>query len=292
MTKELSPSLALTKKRENKQIKKSSSNCTNVKSKSGKTVCCQKHPELDRLVTLKSTNTYMLVLAHDESSAVIASEFSSCRKQWMKLVMIPSTPFFESIIFKEILPNLMSKLLEYDYVIIGTYKGLKYKGQTLSTMFSLLQYAKTYQYDVIPFFRSRYSSMKRAVFHHRRSYRNAWDALLTEMNYSLHDIRTYDDIKAFHCNSYIIRPAVLLKLTEFMSRAIQVVLNNNKVKSLMSANSFYAGNQSVAQKIFGTDYYQLYPFIFERLPVFYLYSSHVSICHYETGPCGTNFDLL
>ena len=41
-------------------------------------------------------------------------------------------------------------------------------------------------------------------------------------------------------------------------------------------------------RIFGTKYYQLFPFIFERLPSFFIYVNNYKICSSNTGPCKYN----
>eukprot|EP00981_Chlorochromonas_danica_P010851 scaffold3475_cov173-Ochromonas_danica.AAC.6 len=72
-------------------------------------------------------------------------------------------------------------------------------------------------------------------------------------------------------------------------RAIKVSREVEEVRLALSHDSKYKeGEVSVARKIFGTDYYQLHPFIFERLPAFFFYSTGLKICQETTGPCKYN----
>jgi hypothetical protein len=75
-----------------------------------------------------------------------------------------------------------------------------------------------------------------------------------------------------------------------MKKAIFIAENNIEIKNLLSKNSFYKeGSKEVSLKIFGTEYYQLFPFVFERLPSFFLHSLlNVSICQFNYGPCKYN----
>ncbi len=58
-----------------------------------------------------------------------------------------------------------------------------------------------------------------------------------------------------------------------MVQAMETVLNDKALNILYQENSGYAGGtREIAQRVFGTDYYQLHPFVFERLaPAIYGY---------------------
>jgi hypothetical protein len=74
-----------------------------------------------------------------------------------------------------------------------------------------------------------------------------------------------------------------------MNRAIDIAVSNEEIKNLLEKDANYKeGSSDVSMRIFGTPYYQLHPFIFERLPSFYLHSINANICHNKTGPCKYN----
>ena len=80
--------------------------------------------------------------------------------------------------------------------------------------------------------------------------------------------------RPFYRNSYMCKPAVLLKMISYMTSAMDIAETNSAVKALISQDSGYTmfkGQEGlqVAQRIFGKDYYEYHPFIFERLPTFF-----------------------
>lgn len=102
-------------------------------------------------------------------------------------------------------------------------------------------------------------------------------------------IKQWDEMKPFYRNIYIARPVVLQSLLTFMGRAIAIAETNEQVRSLLQKDSSYKeGKKEVAIAVFGTPYYQLYPFIFERLPAFFLHAEGYRICHDKSGPCQYN----
>lgn len=69
-----------------------------------------------------------------------------------------------------------------------------------------------------------------------------------------------------------------------MNNAMQLSILDDEMRSAMNQNIRYnAGNVTVGREIFHTKkgYYKHYPFIFERLPVFFCYSERFSIFFYD-----------
>jgi hypothetical protein len=132
--------------------------------------------------------------------------------------------------------------------------------------------------------------MEWAMYYHKNGFKEAWDYLLTAMNYTRQEIRSYDKIRTIYCNIFIIRPHILKQLTALMNTAIHIAETNSIVQSYLQQDSVYNwGTEGVALKVFGTKYYQLYPFIFERLPSFFLHSIKAKICFTDSqGPCKYN----
>ena len=44
------------------------------------------------------------------------------QESWVRAVRISSTVFFESIVYREVFPRLLSEWTQMDFVITGTYK--------------------------------------------------------------------------------------------------------------------------------------------------------------------------
>jgi len=87
-------------------------------------------------------------------------------------------------------------------------------------------------------------------------------------------------------NSIIIKPFALKKLMIFMNDAMQFSILDDQVQSAINQNVRYTGNTTVAREIFHTrkGYYKYYPFIFERLPVFFCYSERFPIYFLDSDP--------
>lgn len=153
----------------------------------------------------------------------------------------------------------------------------------------MLKVAKEGNWDIVPFLRSGSGNMGFSTYFHKVTFKEAWDGLLQALGYSNDIIRKYDEHKPFFRNVYVVRPSVLEGLVDFMIKAINMAQTDAKIIGLLSKDSHYKeGSEEVATRIFGTKYYQLYPFIFERLPSFYLHALGAKICHDTNGPCQYN----
>ena len=241
----------------------------------------------------------MYLVAHDDKTLGIAKEISTCHLRasppWLHIKLIPSTPFFESILYTEVLQAEASAWRGLDFVITGTYKTVSGRVprwehvQTFDEITRLLRVAKQGNWDVVPFLRSGSGMMSNCLYWHKKGYKLAWDALLGAMNYSYPTIRKHYEMKPFFRNVYIIKTALLPGLVAFMQTAMRIARDNTQVKELLSRDSNYKeGSAEVAKRIFGTPYYQLHPFLFERLPSFYLEVSGATICHADKGECFYN----
>jgi len=262
---------------------------SSTSSGSGSDSDCIRHDELDRLVATDDFKSIMYVVVHNNHSHQIAMKFASCRSSWMRIAYIRSTVYFESILYKDVLLPNLTELQNYKYVITGTYKSMDSKGQTLDEIYRLLKVMKYGNYDIVPFLRSGAKNMEFSTYFHKKEFRTTWDTLLKSLGYSVSQIRAQDDMKGFFRNIFIVRPDLLSKLVSFMNRAMDLGFNDPDVKMQLERNAHYReGSAEVAQRIFGTSYYQLHPFVFERLPSFFLHDMGVNICHNDTGPCKYN----
>lgn len=123
-----------------------------------------------------------------------------------------------------------------------------------------------------------------AVDAHGSNFTVIWTMLLSRFNYTHHHIRKYSNTRPFVRNSLLIKPFALKKLMTFMNNAMQLSILDDEMRSAMNQNIRYnAGNVTVGREIFHTKkgYYKHYPFIFERLPVFFCYSERFSIFFYD-----------
>jgi hypothetical protein len=205
----------------------------------------------------------------------------------------PASPFLaalnESNAARTVSPDL-------DYVITATYKTvskhLHYNGfsQSMEMIYGHLKIARHFNFDVVPFLRSGSEFRTFVHYWHGDAYLQAWDALLTAMGYSERQIRSFDRTKVgFYRNIFIMKRAVFLRVSDLMQRAMAIATSDDHVHGLLRANAKYKeGQEDVARRIFGTSYYQLHPFIFERLPNFFVFIERFSLCMGDDGPCRFN----
>ena len=138
--------------------------------------------------------------------------------QWVHILLIPSTVFFESIAY-DLLLQRAEQWRSHGFVILATYKTMAQKGQTLTEIKRMLAVAASGgagggegagipaaapppatappallpatvpAWDVVPFLRSGSGMMSNCLYWHKKAYKVAWDGLLGGMNYSYPEVR-------------------------------------------------------------------------------------------------------
>ena len=273
------------------------------------TTACEVDQELEQLVKTNGSRSMMFVIYHNDSTGYaeqVAKTFARCKESWIKPVKIRElTPFFETLMYREFLPEYESEWKDLDYVIIGTYKtvlgiqihpGIHFT-LTLAEIKEKLLLARDYtglnkgrKAEIIPFLRGKSLLMPMTLYFHGEDFLIAWNGILEALGYSMKDINYFTAINPFYRNVYIIKPQLLQKLVAFMQKAMKVAETDPKVKSLLEKDAKYVGGkEEVARRVFNASYYHLHPFVFERLPSFYLRSISAMVCHTKSGPCASNY---
>ena len=99
--------------------------------------------------------------------------------------------------------------------------------------------------------------------------------LLRRLNFNEFDIMTLDGVDAIFSNYWLARPKLLLEFIDFMGNAIGMMQFNEQMRLLVSADTKYReGKTDVARAVWGTPYYQLHPFICERLATAFFWSKN------------------
>lgn len=97
--------------------------------------------------------------------------------------------------------------------------------------------------------------------------------LLRRLNFDESDIAAIDGADAIFSNYWIAMPQLMLGFIHFLSDAIRILEQNEDMRFLISADSKYRdGHTYVSRAVWGTPYYQLHPFICERLATAYFWS--------------------
>jgi hypothetical protein len=250
--------------------------------------------QLDRFVTskvkeeIKMPSFLIYVICHNEHSLAIAGKTVQ-NISWAKPVLIRSTKYFESIVYMDMFPFHYNEWKDLDYVGSISYKiaaATQFGFEQLSTLIAVGHAAG---YDVIPFVRSNHNLIKTAVVSHPQTFAPAWYALLEALEFSDTVASNHSaNLKAFYRNAFVCRPAEMLLLSTSMSTAIMKVNMNSALSHLFEQDSHYKGEKSVSLRIFGKTYYELHPFVFERLPVFFFNMMQARVC-LDTVVCPVNY---
>ena len=120
---------------------------------------CDKDIELDQLVQTNGTRSIMYLLCHDDKSEHIANKFAYCKENWVKVIKLNASIFFETVIYKDIYPKYSKDWDNIDYIISATYKtihtiqlhkGIYYR-QDENEIKKMLKVTSNGNYDHTPF---------------------------------------------------------------------------------------------------------------------------------------------
>jgi hypothetical protein len=257
--------------------------------------------ELQKMVQTEGTKSIMYIMYHNDSTRIpekAAFNFAMGSENWIKPAFIHKSCFFESLVYSKFLSTHELEWKRMDYVILGTYK-ISLTLENLSTVKRNLMIAANHTglpsgkpIDVIPFVRGSQLLLPHARDWHGDNFRPTWFSLLSKMNYTTQDIEKYSNVRPFFRNVFVIKPLILKKLMTFMQQAILIAKNDREIKLRLKSDAHYTNAvQKVALDNFNTTYYQLHPFIFERLPSFFLRSIEANVCQHEGWkgePCPAN----
>jgi len=119
--------------------------------------------------------------------------------------------------------------------------------------------------------------MDQAINGHTEQFRSVWYDTLSQLGYK-NNVDSIDRKEVFLRNSYIATPKALEGLITFMNRSIATVSQSTHLQLLLSQDANYReAKKIVAESVFHSNFYQFYPFVFERLPVFYFYYYNLSV---------------
>ena len=91
----------------------------------------------------------LYIIAHNSFSQEIAEKWSSCMP-FAKIIRIPTTVFFESIVYQRLLYSLRDEWKHLDLVGLATYKSIKFS--PLEKLKAYIELAYYKPYDVVPLY--------------------------------------------------------------------------------------------------------------------------------------------
>jgi hypothetical protein len=100
--------------------------------------------------------------------------------------------------------------------------------------------------------------------------------LLRRLNFTEVEIAAVDNTDPVFCNYWLAKPYLMLNFIDFVGMAISMLQQDEFLRLLVSADSKYReGSAAVARAVWGSPYYQLHPFICERLAAAYFSSKNI-----------------
>ena len=217
------------------------------------------------------------VIAHNDFSVAVARKWSECMP-FVEILRIDTSPFFETFAYSTVLKDkeMQKEWSAYDFVGLATYKSLKFL--PIEKLKAYLQLAHYGPFDFIPLYSTGENLLPQAIAGHTKDFKVVWDATLAAQGFREEQIRSADQIEVFLRNTFITTPYWMGELVSFMDASVYTAQHNDTLRRLLRSHSHYREAKiDVAHAVFQQDYYYWHPFIFERLPAFFVHIRNVSI---------------
>ena len=125
--------------------------------------------------------------------------------------------------------------------------------------------------------------LRQARMTHGVQFIEVWHELLRRLGFGVAKIKESDELEMFFSNYWVAKPAVMMRFIDFIGRAVRLVERDAKLKIMLQADARYLeGSSYIARRVFKTTFYQLHPFIFERLAVVFFWSEHRCVVIFKT----------
>ena len=219
-------------------------------------------------------NIKIYILCYNHKTEEIANQ-SFGSYEWAKVINIKSTKILENIMYEEWLLNNIDDWKNCDYVGTLSWKSLqKIKLPDIDQLKKDLILTNP---DFFAFLVGKQSLIKRTNLYHPL-FGMIWTKLLKNMGYDEKFILS-EKIIPFYSNYWICKSEIMLKYITFFNKCKKILDNDEELIRLMNMNSLYKGNldHSDCLKIFDKPYYTYHPFIFERLPCFFVFINNLKI---------------
>jgi hypothetical protein len=257
---------------------------------------CPSDPDLERLVKTPGTKTLLYIVTYNNASQFVATQYAACRQSWVKVIRIPLTKYYESAVYFYLNAH-KSEWRKYQYVTLATYKSLtpsllhpSLPPQTFDNIKQMLEFAVNDIADVYPFVRGGQRLLNSSVSYHGEDFSNAWFSIMKELNIEDNDLTKCNDMYPFYRNLFMVKPHYLERLVHSMIKIFKAISENKRLATLITKDAHYRlGSPNIAQKMFGTSYYQYHPFLFQLFSPCILKLLGARICIAPVGSCGVNY---
>lgn len=239
---------------------------------------------------------HFFVIHHGGASRYIAKAFQYCREEWVTLVQLPKTPFFESgLTLSHFSDERLAKMeRDYDYFFITGYKVVAHEAETIFRYATeeMLEHMALYarataaSCDVFPFHDDATipSFLEDSVrIYHPNSTWDATTAVLSDMQFSEEQISKANDMRIFIRNTYMIKSTAMRVFARSARSSINRMRRNEHTLRLLETDSLYEGPSRVAMQMFNQSFYMQHPFVFERMTAVFMTAKDMKVCYRFSG---------
>ena len=217
----------------------------------------------DNSIKTIQSNILIYVLYHDDESYNIANKLKF--HPWAKLHKLNTTKYYESYFFN----NLLEKQDEWiNKKYVGTFT---YSIINKIPICNPNELAKL-DYDVISFNNYIILPMIKQAEYSHPGFINIWSYILQKLGCSDY---LSDEIPCYFNNYWMARPKLMIEYINFFKSVINIMETDSNLQTALNQNTGYKGNLTSQQliNISGKPYYTFHPFILERLPCYFFWSS-------------------
>lgn len=215
------------------------------------------------------TNPWLTIILvhHDESSYATAKDISRDKDIYL-LVHIPTTKYFESIIYTKNVFQLIPLKSEYTGVITYSFQRKKGNMDIEQAM------RKNPGHDVYALFGWHTKIKHHLENEHGVDFHNMVDIIMKKLGMS-----DWREAPAFFCNFWIAKTPIFIEYAKFANKVISMIENDEGLSKWMNKDSYYQGallGTELLQKM-SNNYYTRHSFFMERLVCVWLHHHNYNV---------------
>lgn len=215
-------------------------------------------------------NVRIYILCFDDTSENKAHQMATTY-DWARVMRIPSTKYFENVVFFETLHNVHDDWKDMDFVGTLSYSCEK-KGVLLQRVDECIRSLQPEQIDVVAFLGGEYPMLPHSEYIHP-GFGKVWTKMWSALHVTPHISNNIQ--KGFYCNYWMAKPTWLVRFMRFQCRVKTVLEEDKDIQPFVCADSGYMRykqdiNMSNIWSIFQQPFYTFHPFLLERVaPLFF-----------------------
>jgi len=224
---------------------------------------------------LNTPDILIYLIYHDDVSYKRIVKYE--KYDYIKMIKIESTKYFESIIFKYLFEN-KNEWIQKSHVGILTYTFETKIKKNLDELYEIIKNKIYQKNDVITFFNVGKNLLENMKCHTYLG--EIFDYSLPKIG--INDKIHYDKIPGFYCNYWLAKTDIFNNYVTFANEYMKILDNNDDtfLQKLVNSDAQYRSCTEVAsaqlQKIIGYPYYIYHCFVMERLPCIYFFMNNIA----------------